>query len=131
MRSLFGPSCPRTLLVGLCACAVHVCGVLVCVGGLGAEGYSWCLPPLLGYTVGAVCRMYQFVVAGEVRRHLVLYPEWLDALSRKIPLATPCAVHAVLLRLLLLPCLCTDHYEYYAYHHANHYEHLGGSSLSE
>lgn len=125
IADLLGP-CPATLGLGLIVVVIHAVGLYY------ASSFSlnqWYVPVLLGWSLGAFCKMYQFVVAHEICHNLVVPPKQIDAITRISPLLSSSLVHDGLMRFMTLPSVSNAIYEYYAYNHLTHHSRLGSSSL--
>jgi len=105
IAELFG-CFPATFVLGLANSGLHS---LVC---LYAMHQSYLVGLLLAATVGAVSKMYMFMVAHECSHHLVFPRGWHVARQLGLHLST-------------LPSIGITVYEYYAYMHIGHHSVLG------
>lgn len=106
----FEQSC-LALPVGLLACAMHA---LTCIVAQALP--LWC-GFLLAYTVGAVCKMYQFMVGHELTHGLV--GKWANYPFSKL----------ILLCVVNLPCFGTYLHTYVSELHLGHHRNLGSDDI--
>jgi fatty acid desaturase len=102
---------PWTPLLGIAACIVHLTTALLC-GSITGPGGPWSAFAL-AYTIGAVCKMWQFGVCHDVCH------------GTAGPLLRLPAVKALSYHLLTLPSVGIETFVYYAFQHTGHHAELG------
>lgn len=98
---------PWTLLLGLAVCSVHAWLSLV------VQHLPWWATVLLAYSIGAVCKMYQFMVAHEICHGNVM-----ELLRDPVP-------RSLAMHVCTLPSVGSSIHQYYEYMHLGHHRNMG------
>lgn len=105
---------PWTCLIGALTVLVHCYTCILC------QGYDWYWSIVLAYTIGALCKMYQFAVCHDVCHDTA--GSWL----KHSPL-----LKRIALQCFTLPAFGGATHSYYEIQHIGHHASLGSQALEE
>ena len=111
----------RTIPVGFAVVAVHAATCMLVAASAGGVVSSALRTFAAAYTIGGLCKMYQFMVAHEVCH---------DTISTHCDDTAP-RMKVLLMHLFTLPSFGFNTYEYYAHMHRGHHTQLGTTPGSE